>query len=84
MKKHLEKQRRLIFRLEEEKNCYLNEGLNIIHRINNFLEVVKNTSLINQHNTEQIEEYKFGLKNQKQRIMNIMKEEPNLTNQKLF
>ena len=83
LKKHLEKQRRLIFRLEEEKDCYLNEGLNIIHRINNFLEVVKNTSLY-QHNTEQIEEYKFELKNQKQRIMNIMKEEPNLTNQKLF
>ena len=60
----LEKQRRFISRLEEERDRYMTEGSDMSHRIETLLEEVKNAETTIQHNKKQIEEYKSELKKQ--------------------
>ena len=75
----LEKQRRFISRLEEERDRYMNEGANMSHKIENLLEDIKNSETVIQFNKKQIEEFKSELKKQQNLYHSVRNDRSQLT-----
>ena len=75
----LEKQRRFISRLEEERDRYMGEGSEMAHRIDTLLEEVRNSETIMQHNQKQLEEYRSELKKQQNLYHSVRNDRSQLT-----
>ena len=79
LEEQLEKQRRFISRLEEERDRYMNEGSNMAHKIDNLLDDIKNSETTIQFNKKQIEEYKSELKKQQNLYHSVRNDRSQLT-----
>ena len=75
----LDKQRRFIARLEEERDRYMTEGAVLSHKIDSLLEEVKNTEMTNQNSKKQIEEFKSELKKQQNLYHSVRNDRAQLT-----
>ena len=79
VEEQLDKQRRFISRLEEERDRYMTEGADMAHKIESLLDEVKNSETIIQNNKKQIEEYKSELKKQQNLYHSVRNDRSQLT-----
>ena len=79
VEEQLDKQRRSISRLEEERDRYMTEGADMAHKIESLLDEVKNSETIIQNNKKQIEEYKSELKKQQNLYHSVRNDRSQLT-----
>ena len=79
VEEQLDKQRRFISRLEEERDRYMTEGADMAHKIESLLDEVKNSETVIQNNKKQIEEYKSELKKQQNLYHSVRNDRSQLT-----